>query len=333
MAYSWFKKLLIYLVVLILAFILSEICVRVFLDFPVLGFGKSYHIYPNDKTRHAPVYENAVFPHAKYYSTEAGYHVYRKNNLGLQGLDVTLKPGNQYIYVMGNSFVEARASKPEDIGTSVFMQKLQDVLSDKYQVINIGLGAQIPYYDWCRLSYWSRRIKPDYVVLILTDVTITNMMNNQKFDYVLPDHFSAEVSDWKFNVVKQICNHSAFANLVRVSFRKTGITAPANKREKIFFRPYDDYLFTPESYEALMSTLKEYHKRYGDRFMCFSLMNNTCNKITSADCKKLGINFAYDGDLKNMNDYIIAGGAHFNEAGNMVLGNDLFHAFQGFYHQ
>jgi len=321
------KIIFLYCIITLIAFACAELFVRTAVDFPVLSFGKSYHIYPNDKNAQAPLYENEIFPQSKYYSTEDGYHIYRKNNLGLQGTDVILNPKSKYIYVIGNSYVEARASAPQDISTSVFMELLHKYVSKDYQVLNLGLGGTVPFENWCRLEHWQNKIKPDYIILIITDGTLSNMITNPAYPYILPNNFDREVCDWKFNIVKAICNNSAFANLMRVSFRKSGFVSSPSKQEIIFFRPYDDFVFSQDSYELLLANLIAFHKQYGDHFLCFSLMNDTCNKRIAMDCRKLGTHFRYDGDLKNNNHCSIEGGAHFNKMGNKILGNDLFRAF------
>jgi hypothetical protein len=321
------KIIFLYCIITLIAFACAELFVRTVVDFPVLSFGKSYHIYPNDKNPKAPVYENEIVPHSEYYSMEDGYHVYRKNNLGLQGTDVVLNDKSKYIYVTGNSYIEARASAPQDISTSVFMDLLHKNVSRDYQVINIGIGGTIPYEGWCRLVHWSKKIKPDYVILVITDSSVINMLLSTRHPYVLPENFNTEVHNWKFEIVKVICNNSSFANLLRVSIRKSGITVPITKSEKVFFRPYADLEVTEDSYQLLLTSLLAFKKNYGDKFICLSLMNSMWNKRLVTDCRNLNIHFDYDSNLKNMNQFVISGGAHFNKQGNQLLGKDLYKAF------
>ncbi len=324
---SKLKIALLYIIITAISFVCVEFLVRVVTHFPTLGFGKSYHIYPNDKTPNAPLYENEFLPHASYYSLEGGYHVYRKNNLGLQGTDVVINDNSKYIYVMGNSYVEARATAPKEMSTSVFQELLSKHISKDFQVINIGLGGQIPFEGWCRLIHWSKKIKPDYVILIINDGTVTNMLNAKSESYVLPDNFDQETHDWKFDIVKLICNKSSLVNLVRVSFRKPGIVKGSTKAEKIYYRPYSSLEFNQEAYLILLSNLHEMHRQYGDRFLCLSIMSDKWNKIIDVDCRKAGINFGYDGSISYDGRYFITGG-HFNTLGNQVLGLDLFKTFK-----
>lgn len=310
---------------IVVSVLLAEVSVRYLCNFPPAGITNLYHIYPNDAYVDKNSYENVYKPYAKYFNNECGYKVYRKNNYGLPGLDID-DAGKQNVVVLGNSYIESRATPPHLLATSIFMKFLQVRYPNKFQVINLALGGQTPYFGLYRLKFWSPKIKPDYVILILEGNMIGNTKSFSEDKFTLPKDFGTPITDLKITALSSICSLSSYVNLLRngIKYSKNIITQHNENIQKIDEKESAEDKITV--YKKMLYAIKEYYGQYGDKFLLFSLLDNEWNEQIKQECVKYNINFYCDSKIRSIANYQLKKG-HFNNKGNEALGYKLYLIF------
>ena len=98
------------------ATLLTELAVRYILGFPTYGVDKKLLGIKSSTST-----SNIFYPHSKYYNVEDGYKVYKRNNLGLYGKDVSWNKNDTLIYVLGSSYLEAAPTPPDSMAVSHFV--------------------------------------------------------------------------------------------------------------------------------------------------------------------------------------------------------------------
>lgn len=261
--------------------------------------------------------------------------MFRKNNYGLPGLDLTIR-GKANIYVWGNSFVEGRASRPELLATSVLMAALQARHPDKYQVLNLGTGGQPPYYGLYKLKFWARRFPPDYVLLVLEDSMLREAVKSADSIFTLSPDFGKPVTGLRKTAVISLCAISSFANVINFGIayakdsRKTAMEKKASKKSS---NPAPD---REAAYQKIESAVLTYEQQYGDRLMLYSLLDDKWNRRLAITCAQHGISFAANSRLRKTSEYHLQKGffhnkmgrGHFNSKGHRALGEELFRFFE-----
>ena len=303
------------------SFIITEMCIRYVVGFPALGVGKLFHVYPNDTFLGSKLYENIYRPHNKYHNTESGYHVFRYNNLGLIGKDVS--PEQDVTAVLGNSFIEARAINPQLISTSVMMDCLQSHDSD-LQVVNLGKGGLIPDLAYYRLKYWESRIKIKRVMLVLEDHMIENSaVFGRKINESWPSGEGySKVRKLTDCFAARVFTLSALLNCFRVSI---GVRAKDTSKDS---KPKENpdlaelSLVYEKGLQVISDNLLSFKRRYGLNFFVVSLMSDDASRYITKFCDDNGIALLEDPTLCRKPQYSSGGskGGHLNEMGNKALG-------------
>jgi len=310
----------------IISVLLTESIVRFVCNFPPTGMTKSYHIYPNDFYDGGIVYENIYKRGAKYFNTEDGYKVFKKNNYGLPGLDIS-DTGKKNIIVLGNSYLESRATPPPLLATSVFMRLIQAKYPNKYQVVNLGLGGQTPYLGLYRLKFWSKKIKPDYVLLVLEGHMLGNIERFADSTFAINQMFGSPITDLKLSMLSSICAFSAFANVIRCGIKYAkNVNNQTNENDSKFSEKSSTDI-DKVTYNKMLSAILEYNKQYGDRFLLFSLLDSKWNEQFYSECTKNSIRFSSNSRIRKMPDFHMKKG-HFNNEGNKELGYELYRFFK-----
>jgi hypothetical protein len=324
----------IFVICLFTALLTTDFTLRKVLHFPASGVKAVYHIFPHDAYKGGRVYESIYRGGAQYFDTEAGYQVFARNNFGLPGLDLGAE-GKENIYVVGNSFIEARVSPPRQMATSVFMDLLQSRFPDQYQVVNLGVGGQPPYFSLYKTKFWSRILPPRHVILVL-EWSMLNETGKISDNLYHPDSkFGTPVTGipkFQYDLRSLSASINAFytafaytksAKLKRHQPGKITKVAAARKGEEII-------------YQRLWKTIAEFQNQYGGKFMIFSLLDPQWNARLKTDCVRNGIRFSADSTIRMNENYHLAKGklknqmgrGHFNAAGNRELGRQLYLFFE-----
>ncbi len=302
-----------------------ELITRLVLRFPDSGIERSYHIYPGDTYKGTTAFEHIYRPHSAYFNNEAGYKIHHRNNLGLPGKDIA--PGRlKNVYVMGNSFIEARSTASERLATSVMHDRLQDEYPNQYRVLNLGTGGQPPLYGLYRLKFWEQTYPADRVVLVLENSMLRETKAWQDSIFAPDEQFGTPVTE--HSLIHNLSRYSAAVNLYQTGeyYRKAKLE---RERQAKLPKSKETANDTLESYLRLWAVVKEYHRIYGDRLMVYSLMSLWQSKMINIDCRLAGIPVATDSFFRYKDKYHLGEGhyGHFNDLGNRKLGLQLYDFF------
>ena len=306
------KKLIVISLAFIFALILVELIVGNILGFPKYGV-KEKLIGMRSSKGHQNIYE----PYSKYWSSYGNYETYKRNNLGLPGIDVDTGQESKYVCILGSSFVEDSYLNPASMSTSV----LQDLLNKenrKYKVLNLGYNGCDPYDSYRRIGYYEYIYKPESVVLVLNSyIAGSYKLTDHPFEVTQNDFIKDNSIKTKINLLLK--NNSSLARLLLTFIqetRGTGVVLPED--EKI-----DEYTL---DLSDLQLCLNEFNKKYRNRFICVSIMNNEIiNRRIKDYCDTNKIKFSYSNIMIPENQII--GDRHLNEKGNIELGKFIFNSF------
>lgn len=300
----------------ITAFLIS-FCIAEFITGYVIGYPKSNtlsKIYCGSDS----VSWSAVLykPFSEYWSVEGGNQVHRKNNLGLSGLNVDTS--KLLIYLIGNSYVEAREINPEKIASTIFQQKLK-ANCDSLDVINIGYGLESPYDSFIHLGYYEQFKKPETVILLFTGPKDEWLKKHKKAFVHSTDSLKYKAKkSFSFKFKMFFRNNSSVLNLLQNWFDELRLEeSPQLKYEAV-----QDGEFTNEFKEVL----RIYKSKYADKFMLVSIASLTqINQDIKKFCTEENISFYYDDINKPENK--IKGIGHLTEEGNLKLGNLIYNSY------
>ena len=322
-------KILVLIAALLASAVLTDLFIRFAVNFPPTSIAQPYHVYPNDSYKNTVAYENIYRPYAKYFTNEKDFRIFQKNNYGLPGLDIT-EQGKTNIFLIGNSYVESLPTPPHLLASSIFMDLLQGHYGTQYQVVNLGLGGQTPYYGLYRLKFWSQKIKPDYVILVLESFMLKNAEKQPDSMFVDDKKFGLPVTIFENKPIASLCAISSFAHVVN-----SGIFYANNARKQSLESKKKTSKPTPDSncvkddlvYHRLLQTILEYKKMYGDNFLLYSLLDKKWNELLYKDCATYKIKFSSDSKIRKNADYHLGNWGHFNNQGNKALGYELYRLF------
>lgn len=148
---------------MVIAFIICDQIVARIVGYPRHKLGErtiEFDIQPIDYK-----YYRRLPPHFKYWNNEDGINSITLNNFGLTGTNLKLIPEMNNIFLLGDSFIEARQYKGESIVGGLLQSRIQADYPD-WQVINIGYSGQDPYAQWYRTLYFERYLLPHKVIMI-----------------------------------------------------------------------------------------------------------------------------------------------------------------------
>jgi len=301
------------IVALIISFFITEFLVFKIAGYPRWGVEKQvYGIKPYGKK----IFE--IFkPHSEYANFENGYNVFKRNNLGLTGIDVDTVINNKFIFLLGDSYTEAAQLPPEKIACSVFQNKISQY---KYSVLNLAVGGADPYFMYYQSIFYSFRFKPDYVYLIVT-YSYKKWLES-RYDSIrmeIPNDFGKEKHSWIFARQELfLCNNNSFLNLLDLAFKTSN---------KINEQPQEiNRVKTNDISQKLYDCLMCYRNTYGNKFILVSISSdNSFNDKLSKYCDKNNIIFFEKSIDKRDNK--IQNSGHLNEIGNEVFGCFLYDVF------
>lgn len=267
-------------------------------------------------------------PHARIWNVEGGGIVHEYNNVGLSGMDVRTGPSSRYIFVLGDSYVEALQVSSEDAATSVFQRSLDSAGQD-LQVMNLGRRKSDPYSSWNRVKFFERYYKPSYVMLVMEQFYARWLAEySQPLSFSLPASFGTEVPRTGLRaLVGGLRETSSLCNMLVVGFyphESPGPILNAPKTESEESVPTDRDQITG----ALKACLRRFHEEYGSRFMVVSIGRDPGrDSLVSELCRNEGIACATEHAI-SLPQYHIAGKGHLNKEGNYALGQFLYETYR-----
>jgi hypothetical protein len=310
------KKALLLIVAAFSALICTELIVAKVIGYPTYGVKiKMMGIRGLEQ----PV--NIFKPFSKYWTVEGGNKVYKRNNVGLNGIDVALSNKSKYIFVLGSSFVEASQTPPQKIATSILQNKLQAQNPD-YQVLNLGISGHDPYDLYWRLSFYEKAYIPIKVFLVI-DTTYSDWLMRQRhpLNFAGKSKTPKRLHSLKMKYAGFMMNHSSFFNLVSLLIergdRDDGKKNRRNSSEAGLAEKLD---------QDLIACISNFSDKYKDRFSVVSLARE---KIFDSQirgfCEANRIDFISRNIL--LPDYQLNGKGHLNDEGNKLLGEMLYESF------
>lgn len=318
------KKVLIMLTAMFTAVIFSEIFIRYILKYPSYTGYKKYLL---DKKLGPNNYLNWFNPYYKFWNVEGGNKVQSFNNIGLPGNDISISKESKYVFVLGSSFIEAVQIRRDEIATSIFQKKIKQI-DPYYQVINLGRAISDPYASWFRLLFYKKYFSPSYVILTIDNfLFIKDWMDRYKkpLDFSYSKNFGEVIPANKIkSFVYKFREYSAFFNLLIDGIKRIYSGKTINWMYESPEKTKDNI---SEISESLKNSINMFKKMYSDKFFVVSFSeNDICNKLLGNFCKENCIPFYADASIIAENNRIDNKG-HFNQKGNLLLGEFLFDSF------
>lgn len=294
------------------AILLTELAVRHILGFPTYGVEKKLLGIKSSTTT-----SNIFYPQSKYYNVEDGYKVYKRNNLGLYGKDVSWNKNDTLVYVLGSSYLEAAPTPPDSMAVSI-LQNQFDIDGRRYKVINIARSGHDPYDSFFRLAWFEKLYGKGKVILVLEgsyEEWLTRHPHPLLFS--LSPQFGLVESSQSTQLAMIALNHSASAYMIKQAAKSTDIGENAfllkqTSNDSANLIPID-----------LKICLDSYQKKYGDDFIVLSIMESKIhNNELRQYCDSKNINF-YSRPINKASNKI-GGKGHLTIAGNKLLGLALY---------
>jgi len=240
-------------------------------------------------------------------------------NIGLLGADINPLPNSRYVFLLGNSFIEAGQYDGNKISAGI-LQKIIDRQAPEYNVINLGSSGHDPYVLWYRTRFFEKWFKPNKVVLVYESFErlsyyYSRWSNKSELSYVdLADYDELEQGIVKLTL-DSFRSKSSYLNLMtslRSSDNQDKIDSEGHVLKKSL---------SPDStHTQLLRGLDAYQAKYGDDFYFVSLMrDNPYQEELQEYCLNNRINYSYNGNIMIPSN-LINGQGHLNISGNQELG-------------
>ncbi len=307
-----YKKTFLILAAFILSFAAAEFIVGNILGFPKYGVERKMK-----GMRSSPGHLNIYKPYSEYWNSTGKFEIYRRNNLGLPGINVDTSLTSEYVFVLGSSFIENQYLQPELMSTSVF-QSLVKETDAGLNALNLGYNGFSPYDSFRRARYFEEKYKPKYVILVINDYYAGSFRFSPD-SFRLDKNSFATDNSLRTYFILFFRNNSSFVRLVSILFQ--------NKEEQTVAPTTETPRDISADLPGLEYCLKAFSEKYEGRFLCVSITSNdTMNRKIEGFCNKNNINFEYKGIM--VPEYQFAGDWHLNKKGNEALGVFLFNSFR-----
>lgn len=313
------KKILILAAALISSFFLNELILQCIIGFPT--YGAKAKIIGISKYIHSSV---VYRPYTTYWSTEAGNKIRRRNNVGLTGNDIRLCPSSKYIYVLGNSYIEATAMNNEDVATSVFQEMIKERDPD-FQVVNLGMGGGDPHTLYLRSRYFSRFFPPRFIILVLNK-EYDIFLNLEPRDFLLPPDFGREDRSKKNLVFNLLRNYSSFFQMLAQYIHSQ---SPAEEKVGEMNRALGVMAgkqIEEKKAKGLEMCIGFFRKQYEGRFLCMLV-------DAEVAVRKTAERYCLENHIPVISTEIfgrpgVAESGHYDVEGNKILGKIFYDSFQ-----
>ncbi len=267
--------------------------------------------------------QNIYLPHSAYWTVEGGNRVFHRNNIGLPGSDIHAGPAARYVFVLGSSFIEASQVPPDSMATAV-LQRLLARKEPAVQVLNLGHSGHDAYDDYFRSLYFSRRYRPEAVILVLQDLELSWLSHHpHPLTFVRPAEFGTELHSMTSRLMIALRNASALGNLL-AEWRR-GVKGDRGQTEAApaSSRTQQEETGNGRSPEDLGKCLEAFHAAYGDAFHVVSMMSDTAaNGYLHRLCDNVHMPFIVG--VIPPEDHLLGGSGHLAVRGNIHLGEILY---------
>ena len=267
--------------------------------------------------------QNIYVPHSAYWTVEGGNNVFHRNNIGLPGSDVHAGPAARYVFVLGSSFIEAAQVQPDSMATAVF-QRLLTRKDPALQVLNLGHSGHDAYDNYFRCLYFSRRYKPEAVILVLQDLELSWLVHHpHPLTFTPPAEFGTEVQSIPTRLMIALRNASAFGNLL-AEWRR-GVKGDRGQGESAgaSVRAPQEGSGNEKSPDDLGKCLEAFHAAYGEAFLVVSMMSDTATYgYLHRFCDNVHVPLTVG--MIPPEDHLLGGSGHLAVRGNSHLGEILY---------
>ena len=300
---------------------LTELFFRFIIKFPVYNI--EYKVHGTSKMRDLT---NIYRPHAKYWSIEAGNKVFTRNNLGLPGIDIDTSSGSKYIYILGNSYIEALPVKPQENPVSVFQSEINNS-EMPYQAINLAYSGQDPYSLYFRSRYFEKYYPPKYVILLINwDYPI---LHNDILNFSIPEDFGVRDNNFKTHVADWIRNNSSLIEIIAKSLNKLTGKTNEDSYNKITDLKRNKLSDEDGNYSGIEMCIDNFNATYKGKFLCIYFGHDTgLERALFIHCNKGKIPYFFKDiwAIKGVNKV-----GHLNKLGCKNLGDMIYESFCKFF--
>lgn len=258
-------------------------------------------------------------PYNSFFSVEGGLERVSYNNIGLPGLDIDLASDSPKVFLLGDSFIEARQFDGSEIASGI-LQKELDKRKLSYNVINLGASGHDPYVLWYRSSFFDDHIKPDKAILVYESFERLRYYFNRwhpPLRFSLGRDFGKELP---FSMRQQVTgflrSRSSLLNLLAALTGDIDKGDDPEAEEVDMILKYDS---ESEAFAKLLECLQAYKGKYAENFCFVSLMQDCPYDFElKQSCEELGIEFHQFPDIMDPAN-LINGTGHLNQTGNWIL--------------
>jgi hypothetical protein len=305
------------------ALVLAELFVRYLVHYPV--YGVSERVYG---MRAPGISSNLFSPYSENWSVEGGNRVYRRNNLGLTGVDISLSAGTKHVFVLGDSYIQSYEVAPESMATSRFNKHLIERYTD-WSVVNLGRSAFDPYDCFYRSVYFESTLLPSAVFLVVAEGNL-GLFAHRKHPLLFPSIIAHRTDSSLFIRIHQYArNHSSLINLIaRVVYENQAFFNQNNEGDAApEGEPHGpslagDSLVMNEMFQCV----DQFNGRYGQRFVLISIARDQdLNRSLREYCSLKHV--AFESMSINEARFKIGRLGHLNSEGQNTLGDLLYDSF------
>lgn len=302
---------------LLVAYIFSEFILSYYFEYPKAYSRINYRV--NDLLKEHSIIKVRA-PYYKSINSEGGIKIIEYNNIGLPGSDIDTNIKDGYIFLIGNSFVEATTVSKNDQASSILNNYLKQE-NQTNQVINLGISTGDPYVQWFRTMFFEKFYKPSVVVLVLESMWRVEKYLNRydTIDFSQPDYFGNIIPhSFLHRVSFPFRKYSSFINLISHSMLEKNTNINITKED---VKPNNNNL--PE---RLTICLDKFQEKYKESFYIVSIIDNHSDNLKLKEyCDYKGIKFSFDESVMKTEN-IIDGQGHLNENGNTILAKIIYNA-------
>lgn len=311
------KKVALFLLSFVLAFVTVEIFLQYVIGFPTYGVEKKL-IGIRSPSSGA---QNIFKPNSSFFTVEGGLSIYKRNNLGFTGLDVDTSKSKKFIAILGNSYLEAYQVPPESTAAGILQQKLRDN-SSGFEVFNLGVSGHDPIDLLYRVNYYSKIYKFEKVVLVITDSQAAWLKRQSKIEF---DQNLQVVQNKSLftKIVVPLRNNSVLFDLLAKTINTKEEQGDATEDTATKSTP-SETVYDAEYDIKLKSIFGECFKMFGEGFVVVNIASSERVAIPEKAAlylKDKGIKYKFN--PINAPENKINGKGHLNLQGNAKLGEVL----------
>ena len=322
----YLKKIFIFFIFFIIALIINEIIFAKIIGYPRYGVYKKIHGIRKTENEISEIY----YPHSKYWTVEGGNKVYTRNNIGLPGKDVIINDSINYIFVLGDSFVEAYQVSPLKMATSIFDDNIDKIKKENlFEVINLGHSGHTAYDCYLRCSFYKNKYFPYAVFLVISSVSDEDLKFNKFIKFNSNDVAVYDIKSPLVEMQRILRNKMTLINISALYLKNINLSEQKEKFSNLQNNPNNSVYRYNESDSNrfnLLNVLLNFKNDYDKFYAVIATYNEKDSTVIKNFCDKNGIKIYFKKDILRKENRINHIG-HLNETGNLELGNELTKIF------